>query len=363
MTQRTTVLELTGVRVARGGVEVLDVPAFRLEEGEHVTLIGENGSGKSSLLLTLMSLLPRTAGEVRWRGARVATDAEVIACRRRMAMVFQEPYLFDATVRDNVASGLRLRGLARSEVRRRVEAALERFHLSGLAERSAHKLSGGEARRVNLARALAVAPEAVLLDEPFANLDGPTRRAITDDLTRALREAGTAAVLVTHDPAEALRLSDRVVVMRGGRIVQSDAPAVVMSDPADAFVASWVGMEEVLEGVVRRRAGSELLVAVGQATLDAVGEADPGDLVYCCIRPESVTLSADASRATSARNTFPARVASITSVGPYFKVKLDCGFPLLAYVTRESFALLGLAPGVKVFASFKATAIHLIRRG
>jgi tungstate transport system ATP-binding protein len=362
MTGSHSLLELAGVQVERGGVEVLDVPAFGLGEGELVTLIGENGSGKSTLLLTMMLLLPRSAGEVRWRGRPVASNGTAIACRRRMAMVFQEPYLLDATVSDNVASGLRLRGMGRADVRLRVKAYLDRFHLSGLADRSALKLSGGEARRVNLARALAVEPEVLFLDEPFSNLDGPTRRSITDDLWHALRQNGTTAVLVTHDTSEALRLSDRIVVMHGGKIVQSDVPAAVMSDPADAFVASWAGMESILEGVVRHRSGSEIVVAVGEATVDAVGDAAPGDPVYCCIRPESVTIDAAASRTSSARNVFPAVVVSAVSVGPFFKVKLDCGFPLLASVTRESHASLSLTPGARVFASFKATGIHVIRR-
>ena len=132
-------------------------------------------------------------------------------------------------------------------------AYLERFRLTEMAQRSARKLSGGEARRVNLARALVVEPEVVFLDEPFANLDLPTRESITTDLERTLREAGMAAVLVTHDQAEALRLSDRIVVLNGGRIVQSDAPSAVMNNPINEFVASCVGMETIVEGGPAKR--------------------------------------------------------------------------------------------------------------
>ena len=243
MTGSPCMLELSGLRVERGGVQVLDVPSFRVGDGELVSLIGPNGSGKSSLLLATMGLLPRAAGEVRFRGKAVRSDRDAIAYRRSVAMVFQEPLLFDETVYDNVASGLRMRGIHRREIRARVMAVLDHFHLAGMAERSARKLSGGEARRVNLARALVVEPALVLLDEPFASLDLPARRSIIDELERTLRDAGTAAVLVTHDQSEALRLSDRMVVMSGGRIVQSDTPAAVMSHPADPFVASWGGMD------------------------------------------------------------------------------------------------------------------------
>jgi tungstate transport system ATP-binding protein len=241
------VLALEGGHVTRGGARVLDVPSFRLAEQELVAVVGPNGSGKSTLLLTLMGLLPRDAGRVLFRGSAVSGEAEAVAFRRRMALVLQEPLLFDTTVFENVATGLRLRSVGRAETRERVHACLERFRVGPLAARAARKLSGGEARRVCLARALVVEPEVVLLDEPFAGLDLPTRQAITDDLARALRDARVAGILVTHEPTEALRLCHRVVVMQGGRIVRSDRPAVVASEPADAFVARW-GMETVVSG-------------------------------------------------------------------------------------------------------------------
>jgi tungstate transport system ATP-binding protein len=167
------VLEVRDLKVSRGGVEVLDVPSFQLRAGEFVSLIGPNGSGKTTLLLAMMSLLQPTAGEVWVRGERVLGGRAAVEARRRMAMVLQEPLLFDTTVRENVASGLRLRGLDRKETARRVALYLERFKLTPMAQRSARKLSGGEARRVNLARALAVEPEVVFLDEPRRALRQP----------------------------------------------------------------------------------------------------------------------------------------------------------------------------------------------
>ena len=356
-------LEARDLRVERGGVAVLDVPGFRLEEGEFVSLIGPNGCGKSTLLLSLMCLLPRAAGQVLWRGAAVATDRDAVLLRRRMAMVLQEPLLFQATVYENVAAGLRIRGLPRREERRRVMAYLERFGLTALEGRSARRLSVGESRRVSLARALAVEPEVVFLDEPFANLDPPTRQGITDDLERSIRESGAAAVLVTHDQSEALRLSERIVVMQRGAVVQSGAPAVVMNEPVNEFVASCMGMETIVEGVVVRCVDGEVVMAVGGRELSSIGAGAPGDHVYCCIRPEHVTIElVSPAGSSSARNVFPARIAGVVSAGPYLKVKLDCGFPLVATVTAESLATLGLSRGKDVFASFKATAVHVIRR-
>jgi len=360
---QAAILEARGLVVERGGVKVLGIPAFRLEEGEFVSLIGPNGSGKSTLLLTLMCLLPRAAGQVLWRGAPVATGGDAVAHRRRMAMVFQEPLLFRATVYENVASGLRIRKVPRAEERRRVGASLEQFGLAAMAGRSAGMLSGGEMRRVSLARALVVEPEVVLLDEPFANLDLPTRQGITDDLERVLHETGAAAVLVTHDQSEALRLSDRIVVMQRGEVVQSDAPAAVMNEPANEFVASCMGMETVVEGTVARQVGGEIVMAVAGREISAIGTALPGQPVYCCIRPEHVTIdTTNPAGSSSARNVYPARIDGVSSMGPYLKVKLDCGFPLVATVTGESFATLGLERGREVFASFKATAVHVIGR-
>jgi tungstate transport system ATP-binding protein len=224
-------------------------------------------------------------------------------------------------------------------------------------------LSGGEMRRVSLARALVVEPEVVLLDEPFANLDLPTRQGITDDLERALHEARAAAILVTHDQSEALRLSGRIVVMHGGALVQSGAPAVVMNEPANEFVASCMGMETIVEGVVVRCADGQMAASVAGREISAIGTAAPGAPVYCCIRPEDVTIDlVNPAGTSSARNVFPARIAGVSSAGPYLKVKLDCGFPLVATVTGESLATLGLARGREGFASFKATAVHVIGR-
>jgi len=356
-------LELVGVKVERGGVPVLDVPSFQLCEGEFVSLIGPNGSGKSSLLLTLMCLLRRVEGRILYRGEEVKTDREALALRRRIAMVLQEPLLFDASVYENVASGLRFRGYGRAETRRHVSTCLERFNLTHMADRSARKLSGGEARRVSLARAVAVEPDLLLLDEPFANLDLPTRQSITEDLERTVRSTGMAAILVTHDRTEALRLSDRIVVMHDGKIVQADAPAVVMSSPANEFIAVCMGMETVLEGVVERSAHGQLVVSVAGRPIEAVGDSGPGAQVFCCIRPENVAIGA--VRPNGARgdgNLFPARVAGASSIGEYLKVRLDCGFELISYVTPESFTSLKLAPGREVLASFDAAAVHVIPR-
>jgi tungstate transport system ATP-binding protein len=334
-----------------------------LYKNEFVSLIGPNGAGKSTLLLSLMGLMQRKSGSLSFQGEEVASDADFLQLRRKMAMVLQEPLLFDSTIYENVASGLKLRGMGRGEIRSRVMTYLERFNLSDMAQRSARKLSGGEARRVSLARAFAVEPEIIFFDEPFANLDPPTRQALTEDMDRIIRENGISAVLVTHDQSEALRMSDRIVVMNSGKVVQQGSPAAVMNHPVNEFVANFVGMETILEGEVVRNRHQQVAVAVCGQEIDTVGDAEPGENVYCCIRPENVSVSINfPPEKSSVRNLFPGTITEISSMGPFLKLQLDCGFQLTSYVTRESFTELALYEGRPVFASFKATSVHLIRR-
>ena len=357
-------LEARDLKVLRGGKQVLDIPCLRLHEGEVLSLIGPNGAGKSTLLLALANLLQAATGEIRYRGEAVSAGSAAYLYRRRIAMVFQEPLLFDTTVWENVASGLKIRRMPRGEIKVRVRDALELFNILHLADRSARKLSGGEAQRASLARAFAIKPEVILLDEPFSSLDPPTRLALTEDLERILRETGASAVVATHDQMEALRLSDRMAVMNDGRILQTGTPVEVMHRPADEFVASFVGMENVLSGKVIASDQGILTVAAGERRFEFPGDSAPGDEALFCIRPEHVTITTDdPGGATSARNIFPAFVRRIIPMGAYYKLHLECGFPLVAYLTSQSIGTLHLEDGKRVFASFKATAVHLIRSG
>ncbi|HTP64454.1 MAG TPA: ABC transporter ATP-binding protein [Geobacteraceae bacterium] len=362
MSGNRPILEARDLTVMRGGVRVLDVPSFELFEDEVLALIGPNGAGKSTLLLTLASLLPAAAGELRYRGEPVSSGRPGLAYRRRLAMVFQEPLLFDTTVFENVASGLKIRGMARADLRKRVLETLELFRMTDLADRSARRISGGEAQRTSLARAFALRPEVILLDEPFASLDPPTRQALTDDLERILNETGTSAIMATHDQLEALRLADRIAVMNNGAIVQTGAPVEVMHRPVDEFVASFVGMENVLSGRVVCAGEGLLTVTTGGHGIALPGRASAGDEAVFCIRPENITITtADPGDATSARNVFLAIIRRMIPMGVYYKLELDCGFPLVVCLTRQSIGSLHLEEGKKVYASFKATAVHLIR--
>ena len=168
-----------------------------------------------------------------------------------------------------------MRRLGSSEITERVKACLERFRIAHLADRSARKLSGGEAQRTSLARAFATDPEIILLDEPFVALGPPARQALSDDLERVLRESGTAAILTTHDQMDALRLADRMVVMQHGKIVQSGTPSAVNNQPANEFVATFVGMENIFTGMVTEADNGLFSVAVADKTMEIMGDGAP----------------------------------------------------------------------------------------
>ena len=357
------ILEVRDTKVERAGALLVDIPLLQIEKGELLSFIGPNGAGKTTLLLTLAGLMKPTTGEISFGGRRIGSDVSVFEYRRSLAMVFQEPLLFNTTVFKNVASGLTIRGMEKEQIRRTVKESLERFGISHLDERSARTLSGGEAQRTSLARAFAIQPEILFLDEPFAALDPPTREALIEDLQAVLQDTHTTTIFATHDRAEALRLSDRIGVMNNGKILQIGAPEEVMNHPMNEFVANFVGVETILRGKVIRKEEGSFVASVSGYEIEAVGEVKLGETVALCIRPENVTVSTvNRKLTTSERNVFHGRITKITPLGFFQKIQLDCGFPLVAYVTRHSLDDLSLGEGKDVDASFKATAIHVVRR-
>jgi tungstate transport system ATP-binding protein len=356
-------LTALNLRVERAGARLLTIPELSVSKGEVLALIGPNGAGKTTLLLTLSHLMKPISGELFFSGLKVGSEYPLSDYRRKLAMVFQEALLFDTTVYKNVASGLKFRGIGNEEIESRVTEQLELFGIRHLKDRSARTLSGGEAQRTSLARAFATNPEILLLDEPFASLDPPTRESLMEDVEQVLRQARTTTILTTHDRAEAIRLSSRIAVMDQGRILQMGTPAEVMNYPVDEFVAAFVGVETIISGtVVSEGDGSFVALAAGRE-IEAIGSAAKGEEITLGIRPENVTLSCDSfGPGTSARNILHGTVSRITSMGIYQKVQIDCGFPLVAYVTNRSIERMALKEGQPINALFKATAIHVVKR-
>ncbi len=359
------ILEGVDLRVLYAAQPVLDVRRIEVRAGEVLAIIGPNGAGKSTLLRVLGLLEPRTSGEVRFHGNRVAwSSRDLLAVRRRFASVFQEPLLCDTTVEANVALGLHLRRLPPGQVTKQVHAWLDRLGIAHLSERQARTLSGGEAQRVSLARAFAIQPEVLLLDEPFAALDPPTRDELLTLLQGLLRQEGFTTLFSTHDRDEALRLGDRIAVMMDGRIHQVGAPSEVFGRPITEEIARFVGVETILPGHVTGEQAGLLTVEGNGMKIEALGTATVGERVLVCLRPEDLVIRRLDGRfgLESARNHLEGRVEDATPLGAQYRVRIACGFPVIALVTKQSFDDLGLEHGTPVVVTFKASAVHLIRR-
>ena len=358
-------IEIEDLAVTYHGRTVLEVSQFAILPREILTIVGPNGAGKSTLLRVLALLEVPARGTVRFAGAPVRFQpAELLALRRRMASVFQAPLLCDTTVYENVALGLRFRGLSSAEVNRRVGPWLERFGIAHLASRSAKTLSGGEAQRTSLARAFVLDPEVLFLDEPFGALDPPTREELISDLESVLRASGVTTMFITHDRSEALMLGDRVAVVMEGRVQQVDTPERVFSSPVTEAMARFVGADTLVSGVVRAKREGLCIVAVEGGEIQVESNAMPGEHVVVCLRPEDVVLSrADSPNPlTSMRNVLLGKVRRIVSLGAHIRVNVDTGFDLRAIITKQSLHDLQISEGSEVRASFKVTAAHTIRR-
>jgi ABC-type sugar transport system ATPase subunit len=225
--------------VKRGKKDALYIEYLSIQGGEVLAVVGPNGAGKSTLLLTLARLLKPERGEILFGGQRASAEPDTVF-RRRIALVMQDPLLFDASVFDNVASGLRFRGISKNEIRRKVPLWLDRLGVGHLSKRRAGQLSGGEAQRVSLARALVLEPQLLLLDESFSALDPPTRSRLLEDLGALLKETATTTVFVTHDLGEAEQLSGRIAVIVGNRLRQVGNPEEVFASPVDEEVAQFL---------------------------------------------------------------------------------------------------------------------------
>jgi tungstate transport system ATP-binding protein len=355
------VVELDGARVLYGGRPVVDIGHLAVRPGELLVVIGPNGSGKSTLLRVLGLLEVPAAGSVRFRGQRVASG-ERLHARRQMASVFQDPLLADTTVFDNVAMGLRFRGLSREALTPRVQHWMERLGIGPLADRRARTLSGGEAQRTALARALVLQPALLLLDEPFSALDQPTRETLIAELGRILRHDRITTVLVTHDRGEAMALGDRVAAMIDGRILQLDLASRLFRAPVSEAVARFVGVETIADARVVSAAGGVLALDVGGQKVEvAQGQGQAGDPVRLCVRPEDVTLSAPGEVLMSGRcNQLTGIIAGLSPAGTQVRAQVDCGFPLVALVPRRAVEDMALVEGMRVVARFEASAAHVI---
>lgn len=351
------------VRVRRGAFEV--TAAFGAEDGVTVALLGPNGAGKSTLVSALAGILPPVAGRVVLDGRVLDDPARGIRVpprERPVGVAFQDLLLFPhMSALENVAFPLRARGVPRREARARAMELLARL---GVADRAAARpaaLSGGEAHRVGLARALASAPRLLLLDEPLAGVDAAARPEIRALLWEVVLGSPGVRILVSHDPPEALALADRVVVLEGGRVTQVGAPEEVRAAPRTRYAAELVGLNLFAGELERVEPGvGHLRTAEGELVV-----AWPDDLpeqrrrALALVRPADVSLHLRPP-VGSARNLLEGRVRDVTVEGDRARVRLASHPPIVAEITAGSADRLGLRPGALVWASFKAVEVRVL---
>ncbi len=323
------------------------------DRGEVIGLIGPNGAGKSTTLRALAGLLAVSDGEIRLNGTVVASSTHhTPAHQRRVGLVFQEHLLFPhLSVTDNVAFGPRARGQTRTQSRAQALGWLERLGVESLATRKPGELSGGQAQRVSIARALAGDPAMLLLDEPTAALDAAGAMSLRSQLRRHLREFGGVSIVVTHTALDAMVLTDRLVVLDGGSIVQAGTPADVAAHPRTLHVAALVGLNLVRgdahDGVIRFADGTAIA-----ASQRLTGPA------FATFSPAAVSLFSSAP-VGSPRNIWAGKVTSVAPHGDAVRVQVQTATTLLADITPAALAALDLRPGSPIWASVKATEVTI----
>ncbi len=355
-------IETVNIGQKYGGQDVLEDVSLSIEAGEVFALIGPTGAGKTTLLRLLDLLEMPAAGSIRFDGIDVTTNKSLrLQARRRMAFVLQKPVVFNMSVYDNVACGLKWRKEKEPALRQHVNQALELTGMAQYAKRNARTLSGGETQRVAIARALAIAPEVLFLDEPTANLDPVSTAKIEEVLAHIIGNQKTTVVMATHNMSQGQRLAGRIGVIMNGRLLQIGSPGDIFSTPGDKEVAEFVGVDNILSGVIVNRDDELVTVDVNGAHIQAISDYPIGAEVHALIRPEDVTLALHKD-ASSARNTFAGSIAKTFAIGALVRVEVACGFPLFAVVTKKSAEDLDLAVNKKIYATFKATAVHIIKR-
>jgi tungstate transport system ATP-binding protein len=349
-------IELKGVTKRYGEITALDDVSLEVGEKEIFTVLGPNGSGKTTILRIMASIDEPTSGEVFFEGERI-NDKNRSQARKKSTMVFQKTALFNTTVYKNIAYGLKLRGFSRKEIDEKVKEALSLVKLRGYEKRPAKKLSGGEQQRVSLARALALNTELLLLDEPTANLDPKNVSIIEETISRVNREYDTTIVMATHNMFQAKNLTTRVALLLGGKIAQIGAPREIFRGPSESL-ASFARLENVFSGTSRiLREGTSVIDVDDGIRIEAALRKSGKVTVF--VRPEDIILSKKVM-ASSARNVFEGKIVEISDFGPVVKLKVDARKEFVVQITKRSFVEMQLNVGSTVFLTFKASSVHLI---
>lgn len=351
------IIEAKNITLVKNKQKILDCDYFSLKKSETTALIGPNGAGKSTLLQVLMLLQRPTNGDLYFDGEKVDWK-DAIEYRRHMAIMFQEPLLLDTTVYSNIASGLKIRGVPKKEIEPRVKHWINRLDIEHLTHRSVKYLSGGEAQRVSLARALVLEPKVLFLDEPFSALDAPTRSALISDFAVILQDAKISCVFVTHDYSELLLLAQNVVALEKGKIIQAAAPHEILVKPSNLTAASLVGVDNIIPGKVLSKSINKTVVEIGTHTITVSDNSySLNDNIYILIRSEDIRISVN----TEEENSLGGKITRLIPFGYQYKAVVDCGFPLIMLLNSDQ-VLSGDIAGRSVKLNIKPEKIHLIKK-
>jgi len=319
---------------------VLDVDNLNFQEGKIYAIVGPNGSGKTTLLNILNLLEKPDEGQIFFYDQEITnkSNSDTLEIRRKITLVNQDPFLFHSTVYDNIAYGLKIRSIPPKVQKSRIRSALNIVGLSGFKDRKANQLSGGEAQRVVIARALVIEPEILFLDEPTTSIDQKHIDVVERVIKKIKKEIKTTVIFTTHDLSQAYRLADEVISLLDGKIIKQV--------PENLLRGEIIEEEDNLKWF--KTAGNIKFAIVSEK----VG------LAYISIDPRDIILSYEQFQ-SSARNSFLGKITKIIEQNHLVKLEIDIGIPLVVIITRESFFKMNLNLGSKVYLTFKASAVKL----
>jgi tungstate transport system ATP-binding protein len=356
------IIETVNVFQNYNGIEILKNVNLKIDRGEVFALIGPTGAGKTTLLRILDLIEPPYAGKLFFDGVDVTTRrAYQLEARRRMSYVQQRPLVFTMNVYDNVACGLRWRHMKSAIIKQKTETALELVGMIAYKDRTAKTLSGGETQRVAIARALVTEPEALFLDEPTANMDPVSTAKIEEVLAHIINQRNTTIIMTTHNMSQGQRMASRLGVMINGELLQTGSVNDIFNQPSNREVAEFVGVENIIKGVIERKDNELAFIATNGEKIYAISNFTVGEAVYLLIRPEIIVFSLSGA-AGSARNVFKCKINKINTIGSTVRIEVACGFSLFGIITTQAAQDLNISIGKDIYASFKATAIHVIKR-
>ena len=334
------IFKVRNLKKAYNGKIVLDVDNLNFQEGKIYAIVGPNGSGKTTLLNILNLLEKPDEGQIFFYDQEITkkSNSDTLDIRRRMTLVNQDPFLLHSTVYDNIAYGLKIRSIPSIIQKSRIRSALNIVGLSGFKDRKANQLSGGEAQRVVISRALVIEPEVLFLDEPTANIDKKHIDVVERIIKKIKKEIKTTVIFTTHDLSQAYRLADEVISLLDGKIIEQV--------PENLLRGEIIEEEECLKWF--KTIGNIKFAVVSEKVGPAYISIDPRDIILSYKQFQS-----------SARNSFLGKITKIIEQNHLVKLEIDIGIPLVTIITKESFQDMNLNLGSKIYLTFKASAVKL----